>query len=153
MLVVGDVEKQRQLCVAVVEVDAQAAVVDATGVQGAEPDHLRRVGQAGLAVEPDAPVTATNAHGKVGLVAEFGLQSGQARGEAGWAIYAFEHLAQQRQAAVEQLLVEFDEVSGAGAAEEDAGGQRHHCSAGGKQQRQAAPEGQATHQAPRSSST
>ncbi|MNH40271.1 hypothetical protein D3C79_1015670 [compost metagenome] len=86
-------------------------------------------------------------------MAEFGLQGRQARCEAGRVIRALEHLAQQRQAAVEQLLVEFDEMGFAGTAEKDAGGQRDHRSAGGKQQRQAAAKGQAAHQALRSSST
>ncbi|MOA47844.1 hypothetical protein D3C78_1705170 [compost metagenome] len=60
---------------------------------------------------------------------------------------------QANQLAIQQLLVELNEVRLAGAAEQHPGEQRHHGGARRKQQGQAAAQGEAAHQAERSSRT
>ncbi|MNE14832.1 hypothetical protein D3C80_1077240 [compost metagenome] len=153
---VSDVEKQcqlRRLWVAMLQIDAQAAVVATGAVHGADPGHLRRFGQVGLAVEPHPAIAAPHAYREVGLMAQFGLQGRQARSQAGRVVDAFKHLAQHRQPTLEQLLVQLDEMAFTGAAEQQAGSQRYRRRASGKQQGQTATQGQSAHQASRSSST
>ncbi|MNR04796.1 hypothetical protein D3C85_1207860 [compost metagenome] len=156
MLVVSDVQQQGQahrILFAGLQRRVEAAVVSTVDMQGADARVGGRDRQVGLAVEPELAVAAADAQGQVGLVAQLGLQGGQALRQCATVVDTFQQLAQYRQLAGEQLLVQFDEVGFAGTAEQYAGQQRDDSGAGGEQQGQAAAQGQATHQAPRSSST
>ncbi|MNV71440.1 hypothetical protein D3C71_1644610 [compost metagenome] len=139
----GDVEVQGQLWRlrgALRQVHGQAAVVGALRMQGCQPVGQWRPRQACAAFEPGGAVAAVDAQGQVGLVAQFIAQGGQARLQLGWGGDAGELGAEQRQARVQQLLVQFDEVLFAGPAEYQAGAERDSGSAGGEQQGQAAAE-------------
>ncbi len=121
-------------------------------MQGSQPVG-QRPWQACTAFEPGGTVAAVDAQGQVGLVAQFIAQGGQARLQLGRGGDAGQLGAEQRQARVQQLLVQFDEVLLAGPAEYQAGAERDRGGAGGEQQGQAAAEGDPAHHSARSSST
>ncbi|MNF90500.1 hypothetical protein D3C84_730660 [compost metagenome] len=119
-------------------------VVQTVAPRGAEPFG---------AVEPVSAVAALQAQGEIRVQAQFGLQGVQARRQGGGAVHFAHQRAEGGQPAFQQLLVEFDEVGLAGAAEEHASGQRDGGGAGGEQQAEAGSEGESAHQPPRASST
>ncbi len=87
------------------------------------------------------------------MALQFAAQFGVVGGELFSTADTIQYVAEDRQLAAQQLLVQFDEVCLAGAAENEAGQQRHGGGAGGEQQAQAQAEGEAGTHASRSSST
>ncbi|MNN46395.1 hypothetical protein D3C81_1607760 [compost metagenome] len=87
VLVMGDVEKQRQSG-AVVQLHGQAAVIDAVGMHRCQSWAGRRVWQRGAAGVPRAAIAAIDAQGQVGLVAELVAQCCQLRLQVGRALQA-----------------------------------------------------------------
>ncbi|MNE77165.1 hypothetical protein D3C80_1734590 [compost metagenome] len=122
-------------------------------MQGGQPGGLRCMRQPAAAFEPGGAIAGTDTQGQVGLVTQFIVQGRQAGLELISRADASQLRTKQRQARVQQLLVEFDEVLLAGPAEQQTGAQRDGGGAGGEQQGQAAAEGNPAHHSVRSSST
>ena len=153
MLVMGDVQQQRQLwrirCVRV-ERGAQHAVIGAVMADGRQAGLQRQIlRNLHRAVIPVLSVATGNAQRQIGLTAEFIGQPRLALGR----LEILQGAAQADQFRLQLLLIKFDEVRLAGAVEQHPGEQRDHRSAGGKQQRQARAQGPTTHHSERSSST
>ncbi|MNN38144.1 hypothetical protein D3C81_1521260 [compost metagenome] len=101
MLMVGDVEVQRQLrglWFGRVQRHCQAAVIGAVGMQGRKPRGGCGVGQLRAAVEPRRAVVTADAQGQVSLVAELIAQGREAGVQLGGGGDAGQLRAKQRQA-------------------------------------------------------
>ncbi len=133
-----------------VERGVEHAVIGAVLTEGRQPGLLRQLlGDVRRTVVPALAVAAGDAQRQIGLPAHFIRQPRF----AGARLDSLQGAAQADQFAVQLLLIEFDKVRLAGAVEQHPGEQRNHGGTRGKQQGQARTQGQAAHQAPRSSST
>ncbi len=127
MLVVGDVEDQGQFgrsslagvqrCIEEPVGGCAILQADQSGLGGQFP------GQSIGAVEPRLAVGALDFQGQVGTQVDFVLQTLAQWLEVGEAVHLAQGAAQLGQAAIEQLLVKFDEVRFAGTVEQHAGHQ------------------------------
>ncbi|MNG16689.1 hypothetical protein D3C84_1006260 [compost metagenome] len=112
----------------------QDAVVSAVVIDRRQSGCLRElVGQARRTVVPALAIAAGDAQRQVGLAAHLIGQLDCA--VAGSKVV--QRAAHANQPGIQQLLIEFNEMRLAGAAEQDSGDQRHHCGTRGKQQCQA----------------
>ncbi len=157
VLVMGDVQHQDQLRGAGLLGIQRRVVHPVAGAGALQAVQAGRSGQviwdAQRAVKPALAVGGIDAHRQVGLMAQLVFQCGDAWGEQRRGVGALQGAAQGHQLAVEQLLVQLEEVFLAGLVEQHARQQRDHGGAAGKQQGQAAGQGQALDQLNRSSST